>query len=110
MAPPTLFPNLAEVFPTLLRYELIMSLVVLLWRAGGTFVRPYKPPTMNEQTYDGPIVADNFSVNIVIPYLSTFSRGFADPPPRCLMTIFYVSSRWAGMLALGMDPSNPAEN
>ena len=60
---------------------------MLLLRAAGVLVRPMKPPIIIEQKYEGPIVADSLSVNMVIPGLSTFSRGLAEPPPRCLITM-----------------------
>lgn len=110
IAPPTLLPKRADVLPTLFRYELIINLVVRLFLAGGTWVSPIKPPTIKEQKYDGPIVAESFSVNMVTPCLSTFSNGLALPPPRYLIMIFCWSSRCAGIFAFGNEPSNPAPN
>ena len=74
IAPPTLLPNLDDVFPTLFKYEFKRSLFVLLFRSGGVLVSPKIPPTKKAPTYDGPIVAESFSVNIVIPFLSSFSN------------------------------------
>ena len=61
IAPPTLLPNLADVLPTLLTYELIINFLVLLFFCGGTLVNPINPPTKNDATYDGPIVEASFS-------------------------------------------------
>ena len=50
MAPPTLFPNLAEVFPTLFMYALIINFLDLRFLSGGAFVIPINPPKKNEAT------------------------------------------------------------
>jgi len=56
------------------------------------------------------MVAESLSVNMVTPYLSTFSSGFAEPPPRYLRIIFCSSSKCAGMFAFGYVPSKPDPN
>lgn len=76
IAPPTLLPKRADVLPILFTYELIINFVVLRLFWGGNLVIPIIPPTKNDATYDGPMVAESVSVNMLNPGLSIYSSSF----------------------------------